>query len=68
MTAALAAPAPAGSLESRRADGRLTLEEALTGALEAARVEGRAICPLCAGPMLPEGDSARCESCGSALG
>jgi hypothetical protein len=49
------------------AGGRLTLEERLGRALEAARAEGRAECPLCHGPMSPSSGGAACRDCGSSI-
>ena len=61
---------PAGSLCDAGAPpgGRLTLEERLTGALEAARAEGRTDCPVCNGPMVPAAaDVPICRDCGSSI-
>jgi hypothetical protein len=70
MTPALATPersVSAGSPGYAPAGGRLTLEERLGRALEAARAEGRAGCPVCHGPMSPVSGGAACRDCGSSI-
>jgi tRNA(Ile2) C34 agmatinyltransferase TiaS len=47
--------------------GGVTLLECLDVALEGARVEGAAACPMCEGRMASTGAVARCEDCGTEL-
>jgi hypothetical protein len=72
MTPALATPertlfAGSPGHAGAPAGGRLTLEERLGQALEAARAEGRAECPVCHGPMSPASGGAACRDCGSSI-
>jgi len=72
MTPALATPP--GSLLGALCEsggtargGRLTLEERLRRALDTARGQGAAECPVCCGRMAPAADGAACRDCGSVL-
>jgi len=73
MTPVLAT-APAGSHadpcarpRGTPAGGGLTLEQRLGRALEGARAQGHAECPLCHGRMTPAPEGAACRDCGSLI-
>jgi hypothetical protein len=47
--------------------GGTTLLERLDLALDGARAQGSAACPVCERRMVPAGGAARCEGCGAEL-
>jgi DnaJ-class molecular chaperone len=59
---------PAGARVLRLAHGRLTLDELVSGAWAAIGAGFPAACPVCDGPMSPNGSApAACGSCGAEL-
>jgi hypothetical protein len=63
-----APPEPAGARVLRLAHGRLTLDELVSGAWSAIGAGFPAACPVCDGPMSPNGASpAACGNCGAEL-
>jgi DnaJ-class molecular chaperone len=59
---------PAGARVLRLAHGRLTLDELVSGAWAAIGAGFPAACPVCDGPMSPNGSApAACGNCGAEL-
>ena len=59
---------PAGARVLRLAHGRLTLDELVSGAWAAIGAGFPAACPVCDGPMSPNGTApAGCGNCGAEL-
>ena len=59
---------PAGARVLRLAHGRLTLDELVSGAWSAIGAGFPAACPVCDGPMSPNGSApAACGNCGAEL-
>jgi hypothetical protein len=63
-----APPEGAGARILRLAHGRLTLDELVSGAWAALGAGFPAACPVCDGPMSPNGSApGACSSCGAEL-
>ena len=66
--AVLEAPAVAAPLAgASRRERRPTLVRLLEDRWRSAHAAGAADCPICAGPMHPDGAEVRCAGCGSTL-